>query len=66
MVVCFSRNPPQVPPIVLGGTDVERVRQIKLLGLIVTDDLKWQEHSDYLCVSPYTTRLPEDVAQSWC
>jgi len=49
MVVCFSRDPPQLPPIVLGGTDVERVQQIKLLGLIVTDDLKWQRHCDYLC-----------------
>ena len=49
MVVSFSRDPPQVPPILLGGTVVEPVDQIKLLGLIVTDDLKWQEHCDYLC-----------------
>ena len=49
MVVSFSRDPPQVPPILPGGTVVERVHQIKLLGLIVTDDLKWQEHCEYLC-----------------
>ena len=49
MVVSFSRDPPQVRPILLGRTVVERVHQIKLLGLIVTDDLKWQEHCDYLC-----------------
>ena len=49
MVVSFSRDPSQVPPILLGGTVVERVHRVKLLGLIVTDELKWQEHCDYLC-----------------
>ena len=37
------------PPILLGGTVVERVHQIKLLGLIVTGDLRLQEHCDHLC-----------------
>ena len=31
------------------GTEVGRVQHIKLLGLIVTDDLTWHGHSDYLC-----------------
>ena len=49
MVVSFSCDSPQVPPILLGVTVTERVHQIKLLGLIVTDNLKQQEHCDYLC-----------------
>ena len=49
MVVCFARRPPLLSTTVLGGTRMRRVNQIKPLGVIITDDLKWQKHIDYDC-----------------
>ena len=48
MVVCFMRKRPPVPAITLGGCEIERVSQIKLLGVIIADDLKWQGHVNYV------------------
>ena len=49
MVVCFARKWAPVPPIKLGASEVERVSQVKVLGVIPTNDLKWQGHIDYVC-----------------
>ena len=35
-------------PIVLGNNTVERVTSYKLLGIIISNDLKWGEHIDYI------------------
>ena len=35
-------------PIVVGNNTVERVTPYKLLGIIINNDLKWSEHSDYI------------------
>ena len=45
----FARRPPLLPTTVLGGARVERVNQTQLLGVITTDHLKWQGHTDYVC-----------------
>ena len=41
-----KRNAP--PLLTLGGTDVERVTTFKLLGVHISDDLKWAWHVDAL------------------
>ena len=35
-------------PIVLDTNTVERVTTYKLLGIIISKDLKWSEHIDYI------------------
>ena len=35
-----------VPMIVLGGARVEHVKQVELLGMVITDDLQSQGHID--------------------
>ena len=38
-----------LPCIVLDNTEVVRVQQNKLFGVMLSNDLKWQEHVDYVC-----------------
>ena len=35
-------------PLLIGGALVERVSQYKLLGVIVSDDLSWNAHCEYI------------------
>ena len=35
-------------PITLGNTTIEKVKKYKLLGVILTVDLKWKEHIAYI------------------
>ena len=35
-------------PISIGNQNVERVRTYKLLGVIISDDLKWNTHVEYV------------------
>ena len=35
-------------PINIGYMEVERVRTYKLLGVIISDDLKWNAHVEYV------------------
>ena len=44
LVGTVSRDPP--PPLMLGGATVDRVTTFKLLGVHVSDDLRWQQHVD--------------------
>jgi len=43
MVISCRRVPVNPPPLMLGGQPVERVTKFKLLGVIVTHDLTWDE-----------------------
>ena len=35
-------------PICIGNNGVERVRTYKLLGVIISEDLKWNAHAEYV------------------
>ncbi len=37
---------PPIPPLNINGTMIERVESSKLLGIIISDDLKWHLHVD--------------------
>ncbi len=40
MVLTFAKDPPHIPLINMNGTEVERVKSTKLLGVIISDNLK--------------------------
>jgi hypothetical protein len=48
MVVCFGKEP-KIEPIVMNGEAIERVTKTKLLGVIISSDLSWNAHIDYIC-----------------
>ena len=55
-------------PITIGNTTIEKVKKHKLLGVILTVDLKWKEHIAYICGKAckrlYSLRVL--YTQSWC
>ncbi|CAH1253777.1 IGFALS [Branchiostoma lanceolatum] len=47
-VISCRKEAVNPPPLTLNGERVERVRKFKLLGVIVSDDLSWGPHIDYI------------------
>jgi hypothetical protein len=47
--VCFSKLIPSFAPITICGQEVDVVSEAKLLGVVLSDDLKWNRHIDYIC-----------------
>ena len=51
-VMCFNQlTSVQFPPIynLSGCNQLDIVKQAKLLGIIISDNLKWSAHVDYTC-----------------
>ena len=46
IVINFQRNEPVFPPIEINGINVERVEKATILGLLITQDMKWNAHVD--------------------
>ena len=44
MVVCFMKDDPNLPYLTIGGNQVERVQEVKLLGLYLNNKLNWDTH----------------------
>ena len=44
VLVKFSKNSTEIPPVVINSTPVERVDNTKLLGLWISSDLTWSKH----------------------
>ena len=49
MVISFHKQSIVIPPITLEGVEIERVKSVKLLGMIVTDKDTWNENTTYIC-----------------
>ena len=49
MIVYFGKKTHTLPEIKLNCSDLERVKQSKLLGVIINDKLTWGDHIDYIC-----------------
>ena len=47
--VCFSNPIPSFAPITIRGQEVDVVSEAKLLGVALSDDLKWNRHIDFIC-----------------
>ena len=43
--VCFFKATPQLPPLRIDGQVLETVRSHKVLGLVIQDNLKWNENT---------------------
>ena len=46
---CFSSQPVAFSPIVIDGQEVDIVTHAKLLGVVISNDLKWNLNVDYIC-----------------
>ena len=44
LCVCFLREKPVLSPLLIDGHALEVVRSHKVLGLVIQNDLKWNEH----------------------
>ncbi len=49
MIITFQKNSPPIHPLNINGTAIERVKSSKLLGIIISDDLKWLLHVFIFC-----------------
>ena len=59
MLINFMHNDNfAIRPIVLGNNTVERVTTYKLLSIIISNDLKWGEHIDYIPKKPRSACIP--------
>ena len=48
--VCFSTyDAKALPPLTIDGCIISVVSHAKLLGLIISEDLKWVLHTDFIC-----------------
>ena len=56
IVVCFRLEPVLLQPLFINGIQIEQVSSAKLLGLIISDDLTWQTHVDFI-VSKASKRI---------
>ena len=48
-LISFHKQPIDISPICIEGIEIERVKSVKLLGIIVTDKITWNENTTYIC-----------------
>ena len=44
IMVYFNREETDYPPIFVNGAIIEHVKKAETLGLVIRDDLKWNDH----------------------
>ena len=44
--ISFSKTTPDFPPVIINGKPIDAVPHVKLLGLNISNDLKWNIHVD--------------------
>jgi len=77
LIIDFSRNNSDIPPLYMNDTTVERVKSAKLVGVHVQDDLKWTTHVEEICAKAnrrvfILTHLrragatPDDLVKVYC
>ena len=49
IVISFHKQPIDISTICIEGVEIERVKSLKLLGIIVTDKITWNENTTYIC-----------------
>lgn len=49
ILVDFRRKKQPVPKITMCDVEIERVKSTKLLGVLISENLKWDDHVDYIC-----------------
>ena len=46
--VCFSFQSPSYAPIIIGDRVIDTVSEAKLMGVVISSDLKWNSHVGYV------------------
>eukprot|EP00061_Rhincodon_typus_P005658 g25448.t1 len=46
LIINFRKKRGEHAPIYINGTEVKRLKNIKFLGVMITDDLSWSSHVD--------------------
>ena len=67
--VCFAKKSPELSPVLIDNKEIKAVSSAALLGVVFSDDLKWQVHcGSYLIKSDPETILlepaQEDISES--
>ena len=44
----FRKNPSEIIPLAINGTEVERVTFFKFLGVYLSADMKWETNTDFI------------------
>ena len=65
MIISFHKQPIVIPPITLEGVEIERVKSVKLLGIIVTDKVTEWKHNLHLLQSFQAIIPSKTAAQGW-
>ena len=48
MLISFTKSTPEVSNITVDGRPLERVETIKLLSILISCDLTWGPHTEYI------------------
>ena len=56
ILIDFAKKPAPIPELIINGQKIERVTSSKLLGVVISDNLSWGEHINYI-VGRATQRL---------
>ncbi len=65
IIVWFGNNN-DVPPLELNGNEIEQVRQSKLFGIGISDDLGWDAHVHHInSISKQKNTLPLRAKTIW-
>ena len=46
MTINFARSTNHIPSLQIGGQEIEKVQNTKLLGMTISDNLSWEAHMD--------------------
>ena len=62
MIISFHKQPIVIPPITLEGVEIERVKSVKLLGIIVIDKVTWNENITYILFQSFQAIISSKTA----
>lgn len=48
MVIDFRKNSVLLPPVIIKGSEVERISSYKYLGVVINNNLTWDDHVDVI------------------
>lgn len=63
LVVYFGKTDLDLPPLLINDSELERVHKAKLLGVMLSEDLTWNEHVKYLSAKASKRLYPLKLLQ---
>ena len=65
MVINFQHNWPDFAPILIQGQTTARVEKAIILGMSITQDLKWNEHVNKITTKAEKSLFTETTVEVW-